>query len=135
MSVIPPTLTDRADHPGNSPVLPSARERRPNGDPAQGEATFRLCLCRTLATSSHELSHVLTIYHGTAFRCLMNGRNHQEERDARPLHLCPVCLRKLGWNLPVEPVSYRTTLKAFCQQYGLDPERDWYERALAALAG
>jgi len=89
-----------------------------NGDPAQGETAFRL-----------------TIYHCTAFRCLMNGSNHQEERDARPLYLCPVCLRKLCWNLRVEPMLYLTKLKTFCQQNGLDPERDWYERVMAARAG
>jgi hypothetical protein len=27
------------------------------------------------------------------------------------------------------------TLKAFCQQNGLDPESHWYERAMAALPG
>jgi archaemetzincin len=63
-----------------------------NGDPSQD---FKLCLRRTLGTASHELGHVLTIHHCTAFRCLTNGSNHQEERDARPLHPCPVCLRKL----------------------------------------
>ena len=52
-------------------------------------------LRRTLGTASHELGHVLTMYHCTAFRCLMNGSNHQEERDGRPLHLCSVSLRKL----------------------------------------
>ena len=103
-----------------------------NGDPAED---FTLCLRRTHGTASHELCHVLTMHHCTAFRCLMNGSNHQEERDARPLHLCPVCLRKLCWNLQVEPVPYLKNLAAFCQQHGLDPESAWYERALAALAG
>jgi archaemetzincin len=102
-----------------------------NGDPGED---FTLCLRRTLGTASHELGHVLTIHHCTAFRCLMNGSNHQEERDARPLHLCPVCLRKLCWNLRVDAVPYLTKLKAFCQQNGLDPESGWYERTLAALA-
>ena len=72
--------------------------------------------------------------HCTAFRCLMNGSNHQEERDSRPLHLCPVCLRKLCWNLRAEPVAYLTTLKAFCEQNALDTECRWYERSIAALA-
>jgi archaemetzincin len=102
-----------------------------NGDPGED---FTLCLRRTLGTASHELGHVLAMHHCTAFRCLMNGSNHQEERDARPLHLCPVCLRKLCWNLHVEPVPYLMKLKAFCRQNGLDPEGRWYERALAALA-
>jgi hypothetical protein len=61
-------------------------------------------------------------------------RNHQEERDARPLHLCPACLLKLCWNLRVEPVPYLMKLKAFCQQNGINPETDWYEGGIAALA-
>jgi hypothetical protein len=64
----------------------------------------------------------------------MSGSNHQEERDATPLHPCQVCLRKLCWNLGAEPVAYLTRLKAFCRQNGLDPEGAWYERAIAALA-
>jgi archaemetzincin len=102
-----------------------------NGDP---EADFQLCLRRALSTASHETGHVLGLWHCSAYSCLMNGSNHQEEKDARPLHLCPVCLRKLCWNLQVEPVTYLTNLKAFCRQNGLDPERGWYERAIAALA-
>jgi len=101
-----------------------------NGDPGED---FTLCLRRTLGTASHELCHVLTMRHCTAFLCLMNGSNHQEERDSRPLHLCPVCLRKLCWNLRVEPVPYLTKMKAFCQQNGPDTESGWYERAIAAL--
>jgi archaemetzincin len=102
-----------------------------NGDP---ETDFPLCLRRTLGTASHETGHILGMAHCTACLCLMNGSNHQEEKDRRPLHPCPVCLRKLCWNLRVEPVPYLTRLKAFCQQNGLDPETGWYERAIAALA-
>jgi archaemetzincin len=105
-----------------------------NGDPGESEAAFRLCLRRTLGTASHELCHVLTMHHCTAFRCLMNGSNHQEERDARPLHLCPVCLRKLCWNLQSEPVAYLTKLKDFCEKNSLSPEHQWYEQAIAALS-
>jgi archaemetzincin len=72
--------------------------------------------------------------HCTAYRCLMNGSNHQEERDGRPLHPCPVCLRKLLWNLQVEPAPYLTRLAAFCRRHGLD-DGDWYARAAAALRG
>jgi archaemetzincin len=103
-----------------------------NGDPAGGEAAYRRCLRRTLATATHETGHVLTLKHCTAFACLMNGSNHQEERDRRPLHLCPVCLRKLLWNLQVEPGPYLSRLEAFCRQHVLD-EAAWYARAVAAL--
>jgi archaemetzincin len=63
----------------------------------------------------------------------MNGSNHQEERDRRPLHLCPVCLRKLLWNLQAEPVPYLKRLGAFCRERGLE-EAGWYRAAVAALA-
>ena len=73
--------------------------------------------------------------HCTAFHCLMNGSNHQAERDARPLYLCPVCLRKLCWNLRVEPGPYLTKLQTFCRKNGLDAESGWYKKATEALAG
>jgi archaemetzincin len=101
-----------------------------NGDP---ETDFRLCLRRTLSTASHETGHILGMAHCTAFRCLMNGSNHQAERDSRPMHLCPVCLRKLLWNLRAEPVPYLRRLEAFCRQHGLE-EADWYARVVAELA-
>jgi archaemetzincin len=102
-----------------------------NGDPAED---FTLCLRRTLATATHETGHVLGMRHCTAFRCLMNGSNHQEERDRRLLHLCPVCLRKLMWNLRADPVPYLTKLKTFCEQNAFRPEVVWYDRAITALA-
>jgi archaemetzincin len=106
-----------------------------NGDPTEGEAAFRLCLRRTLATATHETGHILGMLHCTAYRCLMNGSNHQEERDHRLLLLCPACLRKLMWNLRAEPVAYLANLKTFCQEHDLGPEQVWYERAIAVLEG
>jgi archaemetzincin len=99
-----------------------------NGDP---DTNFRLCLRRTLSTASHETGHVLVMAHCTAFLCLMNGSNHQEEKDRRPMHLCPVCLRKLCWNLQVEPVPYLQALASFCHKN--HPEAGWYGRAVALL--
>jgi archaemetzincin len=102
-----------------------------NGDP---EADFQLCLRRTLSTAAHETGHILGIAHCTAYSCLMNGSNYQEEKDRRPMHLCPVCLRKLCWNLRVEPVPYLERLRAFCRQSGLDGEAGWYDKAITVLA-
>ena len=85
-------------------------------------------------TATHETGHILTMKHCTAFSCLMNGSNHQQERDGRPLHPCPVCLRKLVWSLQAEPVPYLRRLEAFCRDHGLR-EAEWYARAAEALGG
>jgi archaemetzincin len=103
-----------------------------NGDPGKGAEAFRRCLRRTLSTGAHETGHVLTMKHCTAYSCLMNGSNSQEESDRKPLHPCPVCLRKLCWNLQVEPVPHLRRLAGFCAGQGLG-EAEWYARAAAAL--
>ena len=84
------------------------------GDPAESPAAFRQCLVRTLHTASHETGHILTIQHCTAFECNMNGVNSLDEADRRPLHLCPVCLRKVLWNLQAEPDAHLASLEKFC---------------------
>jgi archaemetzincin len=103
-----------------------------NGYPGPGEDAYHLCLRRTLMTAAHETGHVLTLHHCTAFRCLMNGNNHQVERDGQPLHLCPVCLRKLCWNLQVRPAPYLRRLAAFHRDHGLDGP-DWLATAAGLL--
>jgi archaemetzincin len=103
-----------------------------NGYPGPSDEAYRLCLRRTLMTAVHETGHILTMMHCTASSCLMNGCNHQEERDSRPLHLCPVCLRKLCWNLQVEPTAYLWRLAVFHGEHGLDGA-DWLEEAAGIL--
>lgn len=105
-----------------------------NGWPGKGGEAFRLCLRRTLLIAAHETGHVLTMRHCTAGRCLMNGCNSQEERDRTPLHPCPVCLRKLLWNLQAEPAAYLRRLGTFCEEHGLE-DAAWYTRAFEALRG
>ena len=61
-----------------------------NGTPGSAEY-----LRRTIMTAAHELTHMLGVQHCTAWECLMNGSNHQAEKDARPLALCPHDLAKL----------------------------------------
>jgi archaemetzincin len=104
-----------------------------NGDPDEGADAYRLCLRRALMTASHETGHILTMKHCISHHCLMNGSNHQEERDARPIHLCPVCLRKLLWNLQAEPLAYLRRVEGFCRAHGLDGS-DWYARAATMLS-
>ncbi|KAG5854281.1 archaemetzincin-2 [Anguilla rostrata] len=55
-------------------------------------STLLLRSCKTL---THEIGHIFGIKHCQWLRCVMQGSNHLEESDRRPLHLCPICLRKL----------------------------------------
>lgn len=48
-----------------------------------------------LQTLTHEIGHIFGLRHCQWLACLMQGSNHLEEADRRPLDLCPVCLRKL----------------------------------------
>jgi archaemetzincin len=104
-----------------------------NGDPAKGKKEYQLCLRRTLHTASHETGHILTIQHCTAFDCNMNGVNSQDEGDRKPLTLCPACLRKVCWNLQIEPVKYLGELEAFCRENKLMAEAAWYHDAATVL--
>lgn len=104
------------------------------GDPAESKDAYQLCLRRTLHTASHETCHILTIQHCTAFDCNMNGVNNLDEADRKPLTMCPVCLRKVCWNLQVDPPTYLSQLEGFCREHELKEEADWYKQAGEALA-
>jgi archaemetzincin len=106
-----------------------------NGWPGKDDEAFRQCLRRTVRIAAHETGHILTMMHCTAFRCLMNGCNSLEESDRAPLHPCPVCLRKVCWNLQVEPISYLKRLAAFCATHLGNAEAGWYARAAEVLEG
>jgi archaemetzincin len=54
------------------------------------------------------------IHHCIHFSCLMNGSNHLKELDSQPLHLCPVCLRKLQSSAGCDVVARYEKLPAAC---------------------
>ena len=105
------------------------------GDPSLGIDAFRLCLQRSLGTATHETGHVLGMDHCIEYECSMNGCNHLEESDRKPLHLCATCLRKLCWNLQVSPEGYLSQLQEFLQTHGFPDEVSWYHKARIALRG
>jgi archaemetzincin len=104
-----------------------------NGNLAKDADAFRLCLRRTLGTATHETGHILTMQHCIAFECNMNGSNSLPEADRQPLHPCPVCFRKLCWNLQVDPAEQCRKLKAFYVKSELKDEVDWCDRATELL--
>jgi len=52
----------------------------------------------------------------------MNGSNSLNETDAAPVHFCPICHRKLMWNIEFDPNKRFKELEAFYKKHGLDAE-------------
>jgi len=79
-------------------------------------------LRRAMAMSTHELGHILGLRHCVFYQCVMNGANSLYEADSHPLHLCPVCLAKLQWNLGFEAPARYVALAYFFAKEGFDVE-------------
>ena len=106
-----------------------------NGDPDQSDASFRLCLLRTLKTATHETGHMFSMWHCIAYDCSMCGSNSRVESDRRPLVCCPECMAKVCWATGADPVDRYKKLAAFCKKHGLNAEERFYRRSLEALRG
>jgi archaemetzincin len=69
------------------------------------ECDAQLTLRRSLKVMAHEIGHMYGLTHCTYFECGLNGSNYLDESDRRPIHLCPVCLRKLHWSANIDPAE------------------------------
>ena len=92
-----------------------------------------LVLRRALKTMTHETAHTFSLQHCTYFQCNICGSNSLPESDRRPLHLCPVCLRKLSWNRGFDALKRERELLSFYKKYGLKPEAEWAEKRIKEL--
>jgi archaemetzincin len=92
-----------------------------------------LVLRRSCKVLAHEACHMFGIEHCIWFRCLMNGSNHLAEADARPLHLCPVDLRKLQWSVGFDVVARYRRLRDFEKQEGFDDEPRWLDKRIRLI--
>ena len=101
------------------------------GDSAGSDAS--LTLRRSCKVLAHETGHMFGIKHCIYFHCLMNGSNHLDESDLQPLHVCPVCLRKLQSSVGFDVAKRYQSLEEFSQQAGWDDEADWLRRRLGKL--
>lgn len=93
----------------------------------------KLMLRRSCKVLAHETAHMFGIQHCIHFRCLMNGSNHLAESDARPLHLCPVDLRKLHHSVGFDVIERYRRLHDFCEKIGFENEEVWLEDRLEYL--
>lgn len=86
--------------------------------------------CRVLA---HEGTHVIGLKHCIHFACLMNGSNHLQESDRAPLHLCPLCLRKLAEGCSFHPLQRYRMLAEWYEQHGFEEQREWTQGRIATI--
>ena len=87
--------------------------------------------CKVLA---HEMAHMFGLAHCIFYQCLMNGSNHLEETDRQPLHLCPVCLRKLQWSTGFNVLPRYRELSRIARTAGLRQEAEFIDAQIEALA-
>ncbi len=98
------------------------------------ETLQRMILFRACKVMAHEIGHMFGLKHCIYYHCAMNGSMHAEEASKRPMHLCPVCLRKLQLNLQFDYVKrYRGLVKTIGEMENeyFASEREWLsERTL-----
>ncbi|MDQ4078989.1 MAG: archaemetzincin [Chloroflexota bacterium] len=92
-----------------------------------------LLLRRSCKVLAHESAHMFGIRHCIFYHCLMNGSNHLTESDARPLHLCPVDLRKLHHSVGFDIVERYRHLHDFSEEVGFEDESQWLSQRLDYL--
>jgi hypothetical protein len=112
----------------------------PVGEFAEGRAPelkslqeYAMICFHPLKVLVHESGHMFGIRHCIHYECLMNGSNHLGETDASPVHLCPVCLRKLHHALKFDPVVRYRKLRDFYRAKGLKEEAEWVKGRLGRI--
>jgi archaemetzincin len=101
----------------------------------RGADVDRLMLRRSCKVLTHEIGHMYGLHHCVYYKCLMSGSNHLHESDSRPMHECPVCLRKFWANIGFNPADRYRALEAFYRKTGLINEAEWVNRRLKTCTG
>ena len=112
-------------------VYSFARYAATAGKPAPDPA--KLVLLRSAKVLAHETGHMFGLLHCVYYKCLMNGSNHLGELDARPLHLCPICLRMLQWSTRFDVLARYRELAGVTRQAGFDEEARWLDARVKTL--
>ena len=101
----------------------------------RGKDYEKLLLRRSCKVLAHETGHMFGLTHCIYFECVLNGSNHLAESDARPSHLCPVCLRKLQHSIGFDVISRYGNLFRFYKKVGFDDEAKWITGRLERILG
>jgi archaemetzincin len=99
----------------------------------RGKDYQALLLRRSMKVLTHETGHMFGLAHCIHFSCVMNGSNHLQESDHRPLHLCPACLRKVQLSVGFDAVKRYRDLASFDKEAGFADEAGWLAKRLAEI--
>lgn len=97
------------------------------GDP-RGADWQQLVLRRATWTLVHEIGHMFGLTHCTFYKCVQAGSNNLPEADSRPLHACPVCLRKLHTSIEFDPAVREEALAKTLDELKITDEAAWSTR-------
>lgn len=95
----------------------------------------KILLLRSCKVLAHEVCHMFGLYHCIYYQCCMNGSNHLKESDSRPIHLCPVCLRKLYYSIGFDIITRYHELSKFYEKSGFGNEVRWLDNRLKKISG
>lgn len=107
-----------------APDFATGQSENADDDPA-------LMLRRSCKVLSHETGHMFGLAHCIYYDCVLDGSNNLREADARTVHLCPVCLRKLQHSVGFDPVKRYRELAAFYRDQGWSEDAAWCEAQVA----
>jgi archaemetzincin len=96
-------------------------------------AARKLGLLRSFKVLSHEAGHMFGLHHCARFECLMNGTNSLDETDRSSGTVCPVCLKKLAYNLRFDVRRRYARLLSIYQREGLTELAEWTEARLQKI--
>lgn len=98
-------------------------------------AARQLLIVRSLGVLLHETCHMYGLKHCIFYRCVLNGSNSLEESDRTPLHLCPVCLRKLQHAAGFNIITRYAALQREYRRLNVNDEAEWLESRLKFVRG
>ena len=90
-------------------------------------------LKRSCTLMCHEICHMFGLKHCIYYHCLMNVSNHDEENEKKPLHLCPVCLRKLHFSCNFDIKDRYELMAEFCEENQMLEQAQWFQKAAENL--
>lgn len=104
-----------------------------NLTPKEIAKNWILAACKTLA---HESMHMFGLDHCTHYMCVMNANLSPLDDGKDPIHLCPICLRKLFISCKFDLKTRFEGLLSYYQAHGWSEEAEFVkQRILLATHG